>query len=73
MLETFSSYHPVLQAFLAGLFTWGCTIVGSSLVLFFKSVSRKLLDVMSGFAGGTSSVWICISCSRTIKGNVLKS
>ena len=42
----------VLQAFLAGLFTWGCTIVGSAIVFFFKNISRKLLDIMMGFAAG---------------------
>ena len=42
----------VLQAFLAGLFTWGCTIVGSAIVFFFKHISRKLLDIMMGFAAG---------------------
>ena len=36
--------------FLAGLFTWGCTIVGSAIVFFFKNISRKLLDIMMGFA-----------------------
>ena len=45
--------QPVLmQAFLAGLFIWGCTIVGSAVVFFFKQVSRKLLDIMMGFAAG---------------------
>ena len=66
MLETFSTYHPVLQAFLAGLFTWGCTIAGSSIVLFFKTVSRKFLDVMSGFAAGVmiaASFWSLLSPS----------
>lgn len=50
----------VLQAFLAGLFTWGCTIVGSAVVFFFKTVSRKLLDIMMGFAAGVmiaASFW----------------
>ena len=42
----------VMQALLAGLFTWGCTIVGSAIVFFFKQVSRKLLDIMMGFAAG---------------------
>ena len=42
----------VLQAFLAGLFTWVCTIVGSDIVFFFKHISRKLLDIMMGFAAG---------------------
>ncbi|WP_297663861.1 ZIP family metal transporter [uncultured Streptococcus sp.] len=41
-----------MQAFLAGLFTWGCTIVGSAIVFFFKQVSRKLLNIMMGFAAG---------------------
>ena len=35
-----------------GLFTWGCTIVGSAIVFFFKNISRKLLDIMMGFAAG---------------------
>ena len=42
----------VFLAFLAGLFTWGCTIVGSAIVFFFKNISRKLLDIMMGFATG---------------------
>ena len=37
---------------MAGLFTWGCTIVGSAIVFFFKQVSRKLLNIMMGFAAG---------------------
>lgn len=60
MFETFSSFHPVLQAFIAGLFTWFCTIFGSSFVFMFKEVNRKLLDVMNGFAAGVmiaASFW----------------
>lgn len=44
--------NVVLLAFLAGLFTWGCTIVGSAIVFFFKNISRKLLDIMMGFVAG---------------------
>ena len=51
-LNWFQSQSGVLQAFLAGLFTWGCTIVGSAIVFFFKHISRKLLDIMMGFAAG---------------------
>lgn len=60
MLETFSNYSPILQALIAGLFTWSCTVVGSSFVFFFKTVNRKVLDVMSGFAAGVmiaASFW----------------
>lgn len=42
--------NVVFLALLAGLFTWGCTIVGQAIVFFFKNISRKLLDIMMGFA-----------------------
>ena len=42
--------NVIFLALLAGLFTWGCTIVGSAIVFFFKNISRKLLDIMMGFA-----------------------
>lgn len=66
MLETFSGFNPVLQAFIAGLFTWGCTIIGSSFVFLFKTVNRKVLDVMSGFAAGVmiaASFWSLLAPS----------
>ena len=44
--------NVVFLVFLSGLFTWGCTIVGSAIVFFFKNISRKLLDIMMGFATG---------------------
>ena len=59
-MNWFQSQSVVLQAFLAGLFTWGCTIVGSAIVFFFKRISRKLLDIMMGFAAGVmiaASFW----------------
>lgn len=51
-MNWFQSQSVVLQAFIAGLFTWGCTIIGSAIVFFFKHISRKLLDIMMGFAAG---------------------
>ena len=59
-MNWFQSQSVVLHAFLAGLFTWGCTIVGSAIVFFFKHISRKLLDIMMGFAAGVmiaASFW----------------
>ena len=52
--------HPILQALLAGLFTWGMTCLGASLVFFSRSVNRRLLDCMLGFSGGVmlaASYW----------------
>ena len=52
MIEWLLSQHVVLLAFLAGLFTWGCTILGSAVVLFLTQVNRRLLDETMGFAAG---------------------
>lgn len=48
-MDWLRSQPVVIQALLAGLFTRGCTIVGSAIVFFFKYISRKLLDIMMGF------------------------
>ncbi len=60
MLEWFSGLNHIVQALLATLFTWGVTAIGASLVFFFRNVSRKVLDVMMGFAAGVmiaASFW----------------
>jgi len=60
MLETFKTFHPVLQALLATLFTWGLTALGAAVVFLARDVSRKVLDVMLGFAAGVmiaASYW----------------
>ena len=46
----FAGLNPVIQALLATLFTWFLTALGSGLVFFFKSINRKMLDGMLGFA-----------------------
>ena len=60
MIGAFAGLPPVLQAFLATLFTWGMTAAGASLVFGTKKVNRKLLDSMLGFAAGVmiaASFW----------------
>lgn len=60
MIEWFSSQSPIIQALLAGLFTWGCTAVGASVVFFVKSVDEKFLAIMQGAAAGimtAASFW----------------
>lgn len=55
-----TSMNPILLAFLAGLFTWACTVFGAAIVFFFKTINRKLLDTMNGFAAGVmiaASFW----------------
>lgn len=62
----FSEQSVVIQALLGGLFTWFCTILGSAIVFFFKTVSRRLLDTMLGFAAGVmiaASFWSLLAPS----------
>lgn len=56
----FNGLSPVVQALLATLFTWGLTAAGASLVFFFKSINRAVLNAMLGFAAGVmiaASFW----------------
>lgn len=56
----FTSVGPVYSALLATIFTWLVTATGASLVFFFKSMHRGVLDAMLGFTGGVmvaASFW----------------
>jgi ZIP family zinc transporter len=58
--DWFVGLNPIVQALLAPLFTWGVTALGASLVFFFKTINRKVLDAMLGFAAGVmiaASFW----------------
>lgn len=60
MIAWFQQFHPVTQALIGTLFTWGMTAAGAAVIFFTKEVSRKLLDVMLGFAAGVmiaASYW----------------
>ncbi len=51
---------PIVQALLAGCFTWTVTALGASLVFFMRTINRALLDAMLGFAAGVmiaASFW----------------
>jgi ZIP family zinc transporter len=66
IVESFSALNPVLQAFIATLFTWSVTALGASLVFFFKKVNQKILDSMMGFAAGVmiaASFWSLLAPS----------
>jgi ZIP family zinc transporter len=60
MMTFFSGQSPVVQAFLAGLFTWGLTALGAATVVFTRRITRKVLDGLLGFAAGimiAASFW----------------
>ena len=52
MIESLADLHPVVQALLATLFTWGVTALGAAGVFLAREMSRKPLDAMLGFAAG---------------------
>jgi ZIP family zinc transporter len=59
-LEWLLEYNPVLLALGATLFTWGVTALGSAMVFFFKSINKRVLNIMLGFAAGVmiaASFW----------------
>ena len=60
VVEWFRGLSHVTQALLATCFTWGVTALGAALVFFFKTINKKVLDGMLGFAAGVmiaASFW----------------
>lgn len=60
IIEWFTNLNPIWQAFLATCFTWFVTALGASIVFVFKSINRKVLNGMLGFAAGVmiaASYW----------------
>jgi ZIP family zinc transporter len=59
-MDNIYTLHPVLQALLAGIFTWALTALGASLVFVTNKFNQKVFDSMLGFAGGVmiaASFW----------------
>src|SRR4030042_5636535 len=59
-LDFLLEYNPLLLALYATLFTWGLTALGSSMVFFFKTIKKSVLNSMLGFAAGVmiaASFW----------------
>jgi ZIP family zinc transporter len=62
--QWFIEQSSVIQALIAGLFTWGLTAIGAGLVFFFSASNRKILDISLGFTGGVmiaASFWSLLS------------
>ncbi len=60
LVHWFTGLNPVMQALWATLFTWFLTALGAGMVFFFRSINRKVLDGMLGFAAGVmiaASFW----------------
>jgi len=60
MAQWLEQFNPVMQALIGTLFTWGVTALGASLVFFFKTINKSVLNGMLGFAAGVmiaASFW----------------
>lgn len=60
LIAYFELIDPVYAALIATTFTWLLTAAGASLVFFFKTMHRGVLDAMLGFTGGVmvaASFW----------------
>ena len=60
IIDFFKGLDPAMAALLATMFTWFVTAMGASLVFFFKTMHRAVLDAMLGFTGGVmvaASFW----------------
>ena len=64
MIDFITNLNPVIQAFIATLFTYCVTAIGAGLVFFFKRVNKTVMDAMLGFAAGVmiaASFWSLLS------------
>jgi len=60
LIDWLQDLNPILQAGLAGGFTWLVTALGAAIVLFVARPGYRFLDTMLGFAAGVmiaASVW----------------
>ncbi|MCF8379428.1 MAG: ZIP family metal transporter [Bacteroidales bacterium] len=59
-VDSLLDYNPVLLALMATIFTWLVTALGAAMVFFFKTINKKILNSMLGFAAGVmiaASFW----------------
>ena len=59
-IQQIAGLSPVLAALLATCFTWAMTALGAAGVFFFKTVNKRVLNAMLGFAAGimiAASFW----------------
>jgi ZIP family zinc transporter len=73
LIDFFVEIGPVWSALIATTFTWLLTAAGASLVFFFKTMNRSVLDPMLGFTGGVmvaASFWSLLAPSIELSENM---
>lgn len=72
-MEGLSSLSAPILALLGTLFTYFVTVIGASLVFFFKNVKKEALDLMLGFGAGVmiaASFWSLLAPAIEIAGYI---
>ena len=65
--------NPIIQAFLATLFTWSITAFGAAFVFMFKKINKTVLDSMLGLSAGVmiaASFWSLLSPAIIMASNL---
>lgn len=73
MFDFLQQFDPVTQALIGTGFTWGMTALGAAVVFFAKNMSRRVLDIMLGFAGGVmmaASFWSLLAPAIELSGKM---
>lgn len=73
MINLLSKINPIVCALLATIFTYLITILGASIVFFFKKVNKNIMDAMLGFSAGVmiaASFWSLLSPSIEMAENL---
>ncbi len=66
MFNWFLNSNHIIQALIAGLFTFSITAFGASFVFLFKKINKSIMDAMLGFSAGVmiaASFWSLLSPS----------
>lgn len=73
MIIWFLKLSPIFQALFATLFTWFVTLLGASIVFFFKEVKKGIMDALLGFSAGVmiaASFWSLLSPAIEMANNM---
>jgi len=52
LFNFFNEISPIYQALIAGMFTFLITVLGSSLVFFFRNINKSIMDTMLSLSAG---------------------
>lgn len=52
MFKFFLNTNPIIQSFIAGIFTFSITMLGSAIVFLFKKINKTIMDIMLSISAG---------------------